>query len=145
MTRTIKSSAGPWLLFLFILLGLACAAPGDDAASNGPLESLGPKPEDEEDLRSVFLRDASVILPRGTWDLEVGLEYRRAKTDELPFDSDLTRQVRLPLTARHPQGLEGIVSVPLIHSYRARSPRVNRGLRRELGLGDVTTASVSRS
>jgi len=141
MTRTIKPSAGPRLLFLLILLGLACAAPGDDAVSNGPLESLGPKPEDEEDLRSIFLRDASVILPRGTWDLEVGLEYRRAKTDELPFDSDLTRQVRLPLTARFGirKGMEGIVSVPLIYSYREVSEGGTVDSDDEFGLGDVTT------
>jgi len=141
MTRSIRPSAGPWLLFLFILLGLAGAAPGDDASSNGPLESLGPKPEDEEDLRSVFLRDASVILPRGTWDLEVGLEYRRAKMDELPFDSDLTRQVRLPLTARFGirKGMEGLVSVPLIHSYREVSEGGTVDSDDEFGLGDVTT------
>jgi len=144
MTHAMAPSARTWFLFLGVLLILAGAALGSDASSDDALKSLGPKPEDEEDLRSIFLRDASVILPPGVWDLEVGLEYRRGKTEELLTDSDLTRQVRLPLTARFGirKGLEGLISVPVIHSYRELSESGVVTSDDETGLGDVN-AGVS--
>jgi len=139
MAHTIESSTRQRLLCLGVLLGLVCAALGSEASSEEALESLGP--EDEEDLRTVFLRDASVILPPGTWDFEVGLEYRRAKTDEFLSDSDLTRQIRLPLTARFGirKGLEGLVSIPLIYSYREVSEDSTVNSDDDTGLGDVST------
>jgi Putative MetA-pathway of phenol degradation len=140
MTQTIRPFSKRSLLLLCFLLSVACVAQGSADSSDTPLDSLGPKPEDEEDLRSVFLRDASVILPPGTWDLEVGLEYRRAKTDDLLSSSDLTRQIRMPLTARFGirKGLEGLVSVPLIHSYREVSESGTINSDDETGLGDVS-------
>jgi hypothetical protein len=118
-------------------------AHGSADSSDTPLDSLGPKPKDEEDLRSVFLRDASAILSPGTWDLEAGLEYRRAKIVDPLSGSDLTRQVRMPLTARFGirKGLEGMVSVPLIHSYREVSEGGVFHSDDETGLGDVSAGA----
>jgi hypothetical protein len=141
MTETLGPAGTKLLLAFFLVLGLACVAYGDASEPNTPLASLGPKPEEEEDLRTVFLRNASVILSPGTWDLEVGLDYRRGKTEAVG-DTELTRQLRMPMTARFGivEGWEGAISVPLIYSYRESYDVMtfDADSDDEMGLGDLT-------
>jgi hypothetical protein len=129
-------------LSLCILLGLVGVVQGDAGEPNTPLESLGPEPEEEEDLSSIYLRNTSVILAPGTWDLEVGLNYRRGKEGALD-DSDLTRQFRMPMTARFgiSRRWEGSVSVPLIYSYRELWDGVSLNSDEAIGFGDVTAGA----
>jgi hypothetical protein len=145
MRRPIGPSGKRLLLFLCILLGLVGVAQGDanePNEPNTPLESLGPEPEEEEDLSSIYLRNTSVILPPGTWDLEVEMNYRRGKSGPLD-DSDLNRQFRMPMTARFGicRGWEGSVSAPLIYSYRELSDGVNVNSDEDIGFGDVTAGA----
>jgi len=142
MRRPIGPSGKRLLLSLCILLGLVGVAQGAADDPNSPLESLGPEPEEEEDLSSIYLRNTSVILPPGTWDLEVGLDYRRGKSGPL-VDSDLTRQFRVPVAARFGicRGWEGSVSAPLIYSYRELSDGTNVNSDEDMGLGDVTAGA----
>jgi len=142
MTRPIGPSAKRLLWSLCILLALAGVAHAGAEEPNTPLESLGPEPEEEEDLSSIYLRNTSVILAPGTWDLEVGLDYRRGKEGPLD-DSDLTRQFRMPMTARFgiSRRWEGSVSVPLIYSYRELWDGVSLNSDEAIGFGDVTAGA----
>jgi hypothetical protein len=141
MARLSGTSAKKLLVAFCIFLELAGVTHGESGAPDGPLESLGPKPKEEEDLRTVFLRNTSVILPPGVVDMEVGVDYRRGKTEGPLDDSDLTRQFRVPLTARFGivKGWEGVVSAPLIYSYREMSDGVTVDSDDDTGFGDVTS------
>ncbi len=139
MTRTIGLSTRWLFLFAGALLSLAPVTCGGEVSSEDSLASLGP--EEEEDLRTVYLRDASVVLSPGTWDFEMDLQYRRGKTAYFLSESDLTRQIQLALTARSGirKGLEGLIYVPMIYSYREVSESGTVSSAADTGLGDVST------
>ena len=110
---------------------------GESAAAETPAP-LGPEP-DTEDIRSVLLRDSSVVLRKGACDIEAGLDYRRRDIDFSTTGRDLTRMVLLPLTLRIglSEGVEGFLSAPLVYGEREFSDGETRQTDSDFGPGDV--------
>ena len=89
-----------------------------DSATNPP--SLGPAPSDAEDIRRVFLRESSMVLTPGLYEMETGISYSREEGPYPSPNSDVQRQITFPFTLR--AGLlprvEAFLAMPLAYSSR---------------------------
>ena len=104
-------------LVLLVLLTLATRAFAD-SPTNPP--SLGPAPSDADDIRRVFLRQSSMVLRPGLYEMETGLSYAREKRAIPSPPSDVYRQFTFPFTLR--AGLfprvEAFLAMPMAYAYR---------------------------
>lgn len=81
---------------------------------------LGPKPEEAEDIRLIFLRQSSVLLKPGQIEAEAGVEYQRTSFKTLGVQRDLQRFLAFPLNLRAGiiHRLEGFLVIPAVYGYR---------------------------
>jgi hypothetical protein len=100
---------------------------------------IGQKPEDETDIRKIFLRQTSVLLRPGQIEIEAAPNYTRNQSVSPLLNAKL-RQFRMPFAARI--GLfnraEMHVTVPAVYVYQEFAFADNAVSRREFGIGDVS-------
>jgi opacity protein-like surface antigen len=111
---------------------------GNPQATHPEVRSIGERPEDEADIRKLFLRQSSVLLPPGRAELEVGAQYQRSRNDSTVLNS-LSRQALLTLGGR--VGLaerwQGFFNLPLSYASQQFSFGQEESVTRRSGLGDV--------
>ncbi len=100
---------------------------------------IGQKPEDEADIRKIFLRQSTVLLRPGQIEVEAAPFYARDQTVS-PFLNAKLRQFRMPLAARI--GLfsraEGYLNAPVAYIHRELSFADSGITHREFGIGDIS-------
>ena len=111
------------------------AAPAEDATGTLPNEPLGERPEDEEDLGRIFLREATVLLEPGEVQLEFLLAYARNQVlNTRARQALLNTALRVGLSSR----LEAFASVPLTWAEQARFNQSSEQTSDNSGLGDIS-------
>jgi hypothetical protein len=99
---------------------------------------IGSKPEDEEDIRKIFLRQTTVLLRPGVKEVDVELDYLSTRVSATIFDTRF-RQFLLPLSFRFglADGLEGSVSIAPTYLKREISFAGESVTQDETGIGDT--------
>ena len=102
-------------------------------------QSIGPLPPDEEDIRKLFLRQASVLLTGGQVEIEVGLNYLNNQLAANVYNAKF-RQFQIPLAFRVGlfDRIEGSVSIPWLYSEQKISFAEDSLSKSATGLGDVS-------
>jgi hypothetical protein len=83
-------------------------------------QPIGQKPEDQDDINKLFLRQTSVLLRPGEAEMEFGFSYKR-KLDEIFGIMRYTeRELLVPVSLRYGlfQGGEAFVSIPFGYAHR---------------------------
>ena len=100
---------------------------------------IGQKPEDEADIRKIFLRQTSVLLRPGQVEEEVAISYLHTQSVSSILNAKF-RQFRLPLATRI--GLfdraEGYITVPAAYAHRELAFADSAVSSRKFGIGDAT-------
>ncbi|MEW6186882.1 MAG: transporter [Thermodesulfobacteriota bacterium] len=109
------------------------------AEKSAPSKPIGQKPEDEEDIRKIFLRQSSVLLRSGQVEVEGGLNYLGTQSVTSVYNIKL-RQFQLPLTLRIGllERLEGFVSLAYLFNRQDLSFAETHSGKTKNGLGDTT-------
>ncbi len=99
---------------------------------------IGTKPEIEEDIRQIFLRQTSVLLRPGEKEIEVGFDYLLNQFNAAIYNSKY-RQFQIPLAFRIGllDGLESSLSIPLIHAEQETSFAGEQVEQETTGVGDM--------
>lgn len=99
---------------------------------------IGSKPEDEEDIRKIFLRQTTVLLKPGVKELEVGLDYLSNQVSATVYNARF-RQLQVPLGFRIGiiEGLEGSVSIPFTYAKQEFSFADDSVIQDTTGIGDT--------
>lgn len=105
-------------MLLLVVLTIATGVMADSATNPA---SLGPAPLDADDIRRVFLRESSMVLTPGLYEIETGVSYaRNERTVPVSSYSEVGRQFTFPFTLR--AGLfprvEAFLAMPLAYSSR---------------------------
>jgi hypothetical protein len=106
-------------------------------ASNQTI-SIGAKPEDEEDIRRIFLRQSSVLLKSGEKEVELDFNYLGNQLSSSIYNAKF-RQFQLPIALRigiFDRG-EGFVSFPVIRAKQEISFADNSITQKTSGIGDA--------
>jgi hypothetical protein len=100
---------------------------------------IGQKPEDEEDIRKIFLRQNSVLLRPRQFEFEAGLSYLGNQSVSSVANFKF-RQFQLPLTLRIGllDRIEGFVSMPISYSQQELSFADSSTKKDKFGIGDAT-------
>lgn len=129
-------------LMVWILIAVfspAYAVQGEEAAGAQTSKPIGQKPEDEADIRKIFLRQSTVLLSPGQVEIEAGPEYTRNQASSPILNAKL-RQFRIPLSVRI--GLadraEMYITAPAIYARQEFAFAETAVTNRELGFGDVS-------
>lgn len=104
----------------------------------GPSQaSIGRKPDDVEDIRTIFLRQSSVLLEPGEKEIEIGADYL-GKQASLTVLNAKFRQFQIPVSFRFGllERLEGSLSMPFTHAEQEFSFAGESTREQETGLGD---------
>jgi len=123
-------------------MGTGPALPsGRQAASPAPTQQpkpIGQKPEDIEDIRKIFLRQSTVLLNPGQFEIEAALDYLHTQAFSAILNARF-RQFQLPLTARLGlfQRAEGSISIPVAYAKREIGFADSVVSNQEAGIGDV--------
>lgn len=100
---------------------------------------IGQQPADEEDIRKLFLRQSSVLLLPGRYEVEGGIVYQRTRVDSAVFNT-LYRGLSVPLSLR--VGLadrwQGFVNLPLNYGYQQFSFGDDEASFHNAGVGDIS-------
>lgn len=98
---------------------------------------IGVKPA-EEDIRKIFLRQASVLLQPGQGEMESGVHYLGKQTSSAVLNVKL-RQFQVPLTLRFGllEGLEGHISTAYLFSRQELSFAETTSSKTKSGWGDT--------
>lgn len=110
---------------------------GTDNTADTP-KPIG-RPADEEDLRKLFVRQSSIVLAPGQYEVEVGLQYQRSRFNSTVLNS-LSRSLTLPIGLRTglAAGWQGYVNVPLTYGYQQYSFDTDESSLHRTGVGDIT-------
>ncbi|MFZ7112995.1 MAG: transporter [Desulfatiglandales bacterium] len=105
---------------------------------SGQMRPVGQRPEDEEDIRRLFLRQSSVLLKTGEKELELGCYYLGNQLPATIYNARF-RQFQLPVALRLGilSRLEGFISVPLIHARQELTFADEGFCRKTSGIGDT--------
>ncbi|MBN1625242.1 MAG: transporter, partial [Deltaproteobacteria bacterium] len=97
------------------------------------------QPEDEEDIRKIFLRQSSVLLKSGEKEFELGFTYLSNQLAATIYNARF-RQFQLPIAFRIGilDRLEGSVSLPLIHAKQEFSFADEYFSQKASGIGDTS-------
>jgi hypothetical protein len=100
---------------------------------------IGQKPEDEEDIRKIFLRQNTVLLRPHQLEFETGLNYLGYQLVSSVANTRL-RQFQLPLTFRFglSDRIEGFVALPLAYAQQEVSFSGSSTYNDKFGIGDTT-------
>lgn len=102
-------------------------------------ESIGQKPENEEDIRRIFLRQSSVLLNPGEKEVEAGFSYLSNQLSVAIYNARF-RQFQVPISLRI--GLwnraEGFVTLPLTYAKQEFSFADDSTSQTTSGIGDAT-------
>ena len=100
---------------------------------------IGQKPEDEVDIRKIFLRQSTVLLRPGQLEVEASISYLNNQAVS-PILNARFRQLDIPLSARI--GLfdraEGYLTVPVAYAHRTMSFAGSGVSHQESGIGDIS-------
>jgi hypothetical protein len=117
--------------------GTGPQSPGSTETSKP--RSIGQKPEDEEDIRKIFLRQSTVLLRPGQVEVEAAFSYSHTQSISSILNARF-RQFQIPLSTR--VGLfnrvEGYVTVPAAYAHRELAFSDNAVSNKKLGVGDAT-------
>ena len=110
----------------------------EESPETGQPKPIGSKPEDEEDIRKIFLRQTTVLLRPGVKEFEVDLTYLSNQFSAAIYNARF-RQVQVPLAFRIGivDGLEGSVAMPLIYSKQEISFAQESTTQDTTGIGDT--------
>jgi len=120
------------------------SSPSGAAVSPDTKPTVGAKPivqrpEDKEDIRDLFPRQASVLLSPGQYELEGGLLYQRTRVDSTVLNT-MNRGLSIPLGLR--VGLadrwQGFANVQLAYGYQQFSFADDESSLHHAGVGDVS-------
>jgi hypothetical protein len=102
-------------------------------------KSIGQKPEDEEDIRKIFLRQNSVLLRPRQMEFEAGLSYLGNQSVSSVANFKF-RQFQLPLTLRFGllERIEGFVAMPIAYAQQELSFADSSTKKDKFGIGDAT-------
>jgi hypothetical protein len=100
---------------------------------------IGQKPEDEEDIRKIFLRQNSVLLRPRQAEFEAGLTYLGNQSVSSVANFKF-RQFQLPLTLRVGllDRIEGFLAMPVAYAQQELSFADNSTKKDKFGVGDAT-------
>lgn len=123
--------------------GIDSSQASDSRASKATVaqkpKTIGQMPEDETDIRKIFLRQSAVLLRPGQVELEAAPGYMRNQSVS-PIMNAKVRQFRMPLAARI--GLfnraEMHVTVPVVYVHQEFAFAENAISHREFGIGDAS-------
>jgi hypothetical protein len=133
--------------FTFAIIAVLISGPRHACAQNQPAppsetqkpKPIGQKPEDESDIRKIFLRQSTVLLRPGQLEVEAGAGYLRNQSITAILNAKF-RQLRVPLSARI--GLfnraEGYVTVPVSYARSDLSFADSGISNHDFGIGDAT-------
>lgn len=118
------------------------AAPESQATKSAETQtpkSIGQKPEDEADIRKIFLRQITVLLRPGQVEVEAAVHYLRNQSVS-PILNAKFRRLQIPLAARIGlfHGAEGYVVIPPAFAHRELTFAGSSASNREFGLGDAS-------
>ncbi|MDM7997712.1 MAG: transporter [Acidobacteriota bacterium] len=126
-----------WILIAGSLQAYAAQEEGPTGTQTP--KPIGQKPEDETDIRKIFLRQSTVLLRPGQVEIEAGPEYTRNQVSSPILNAKL-RQFRMPLSARI--GLfnraEMYMTVPAVYARQEFAFAESAVANGEFGLGDVS-------
>lgn len=105
----------------------------------GQVKPIGQKPEDEEDIRKIFLRQNSVLLRPRQVEIEGGLSYLGNQSISSAANFKF-RQFQLPLTLRIGllDRIEGNVALPFAFAQQELSFAASSTKKDKFGIGDAT-------
>jgi hypothetical protein len=105
----------------------------------GQPKPIGQKPEDEEDIRKIFLRQNTVLLRPRQAEIEGGLTYLGNQSVSSVANFKF-RQFQLPLTLRVGllDRIEGFVAMPFAYSQQELSFADSSTKKDKTGIGDAT-------
>ena len=116
----------------------------DKPAANSTEETrqpkpIGQKPEDEEDIRKIFLRQNSVLLRPRQVEFEAGLTYLGNQSVSSVANFKF-RQFQLPLTLRFGllDRIEGFLAMPIAYAQQELSFADSSTKKDKFGVGDAT-------
>ncbi len=106
----------------------------------GQTKTIGQKPEDEEDIRKIFLRQNSVLMRPRQAEFETGLIYLGNQSVSSVANFKL-RQFQLPLTLRLGllDRIEGFLAVPFSYAQQDLSFADGSTKKDKTGIGDAMT------
>lgn len=101
--------------------------------------SIGQRPQEEEDIRRIFLRQSSVLLRPGEKEFEVRFDYLANQLPAAVYNARF-RHFQLPLGFRIGimEGLEGSVSIPFTHAEQEIFLFPGSVTRKTTGIGDTS-------
>lgn len=105
----------------------------------GQPKTIGQKPEDEEDIRKIFLRQNSVLLQPRRLEFEFGLSYLGNQSLSSVANAKF-RQFQLPLTLRFglQNRIEGFLAMPVAYVQQELSFADSSTKKDKFGIGDAT-------
>ncbi|MBI4766037.1 MAG: transporter [Deltaproteobacteria bacterium] len=105
----------------------------------GQPKPIGQKPEDEEDIRKIFLRQTSVLLRPRQAEIEGGITYLGSQSVSTVANARI-RQLQLPLTLRLGllDRIEGFVALPIAYAQQELSFADSSTQKDKSVIGDVT-------
>ena len=108
------------LIFWFCLISVGAVAQASEDSKASSQITIGEKEENRENLIEVSLRKESSLLRKGQKQIEVGIDYRRYKSEIPTLFEDNERNLQLSLLFRLGvwDKLDLFVTVPFISSYR---------------------------
>ena len=111
---------------------------GAEDSVSKDVKPIGQRPEDEDDIRKLFLRQSSVVLVPGQYEVEVGLQYHRTRVNSAVLNS-LSRGLSIPLGARIglAEHWQGFINVPLTYGNQQFSFGADESSFNHTGVGDV--------
>ena len=108
------------------------------ASSTSQPPTIGQEPEPADDIRKVFLRQATVLLSPGEVEVEAAFTYSHTQSVSSILNARF-RQFQVPLSAR--VGLfdraEGFISIPVAHLRQDLGFADSVSSRHESGIGDI--------
>jgi len=101
---------------------------------------IGQKPEDQEDVRKLFLRQSSVLLKPGEAEAEVDFTYKRKLDEVFGLMRYTVREFLIPLSLRCGlfERAEAFVSVPLEYAQKEVNYLGEVDRRDHTGIGDTS-------
>jgi hypothetical protein len=108
-------------------------------ATYGGAKPIGQKPEDEEDIRKIFLRQSSVLLRRGEVEVEADFDYQRTQFNSTIANSQrrmlsLIPSLRVGLSDR----AEAFIVAPVSYSQLELAFGGSTNSNDTFGFGDVS-------
>jgi hypothetical protein len=93
------------------------AGTGQSPQGKVPAKPIGQRPEDQEEVTKMFLRQTSVLLKPGQAEVEFGVAYERDLQQVIGFSRQTLREFSFPLAFRYGINakLEGFVTQPVAY------------------------------